>query len=42
VKNTPTLFINDREVRGSFSPERLHQAIDAALLAENNPESFRG
>jgi len=31
VKNTPTLFINDREVRTSFSPERLHEAIDAAL-----------
>ena len=31
VKNTPTLFINDREVRTAFSPERLHEAIDAAL-----------
>jgi protein-disulfide isomerase len=39
VKNTPTLFINDREVRASFSPERLHQAIDAAL-AETTPKGF--
>ena len=39
VKNTPTLFINDREVRNSFSPERLHEAIDAAL-AETTPKAF--
>jgi protein-disulfide isomerase len=39
VKNTPTLFINDREVRASFSPERLHEAIDAAL-AETTPKAF--
>jgi protein-disulfide isomerase len=39
VKNTPTLFINDREVRASFSPERLHEAIDAAL-AETTPKGF--
>ena len=38
VKNTPTLFINDREVRNSFSPERLHEAIDAAL-AETTPKA---
>jgi len=39
VKNTPTLFINDREVRASFSPERLHEVIDAAL-AETTPKAF--
>jgi protein-disulfide isomerase len=39
VKNTPTLFINDREVRPFFSPERLHEAIDAAL-AESTPKAF--
>jgi len=39
VKNTPTLFINDREVRTAFSPERLHQAIEAAL-AEATPKAF--
>ncbi len=39
VKNTPTLFINDREVRNSFSPERLHEAIDAAL-AKTTPKAF--
>ena len=39
VKNTPTLFINDREVRAFSSPERLHEAIDAAL-AESTPKAF--
>jgi protein-disulfide isomerase len=39
VKNTPTLFINDREVRASFGPERLHEAIDAAL-AETTSKAF--
>jgi predicted DsbA family dithiol-disulfide isomerase len=39
VKNTPTLFINDREVRTAFSPERLHEAIDAAL-AETTSKAF--
>jgi len=39
VKNTPTLFINGREVRAVFSPERLHEAIDAAL-AETTPKAF--
>jgi len=38
VKNTPTLFINDRDVRTFFSPERLHEAIDAAL-AETTPKA---
>jgi len=38
VKNTPTLFINDREVRSPFSPERLHEAIDTAL-AETTPKA---
>ena len=39
VRNTPTIFINDREVRASFSPERLHEVIDAAL-AERTPKAF--
>ena len=39
VKNTPTFFINDREVRTAFSPERLHEAIDAAL-AETTSKPF--
>jgi len=38
VKNTPTLFINDHEVRSAFSSERLHEAIDAAL-AETTPKA---
>src|ERR1700680_4772853 len=38
VKNTPTLFIDDREVRAFFSPERLHEAIDVAL-AELTPKA---
>jgi protein-disulfide isomerase len=39
VKTTPTLFINDREVRAFSSPGRLHEAIDAAL-AESTPKAF--
>jgi protein-disulfide isomerase len=31
VKNTPTLFINDSELRGAFTRENLQAAIDAAL-----------
>jgi protein-disulfide isomerase len=31
VKNTPTIFINGREVVGGFRPEILKAAIDAAL-----------
>jgi protein-disulfide isomerase len=31
VKNTPTFFINGREVLGGFRPENLKAAIDAAL-----------
>jgi 2-hydroxychromene-2-carboxylate isomerase len=38
VKNTPTIFIDDREVHAFFSPERLHEAIDAAL-AESTPKA---
>jgi protein-disulfide isomerase len=38
VKNTPTLFINHHEVRPPFSPERLHEKIDAAL-AESTPKA---
>ena len=39
VKNTPTLFINDREVRAFSSPERLHEAIDAALAESTTKAS---
>lgn len=31
VKNTPTIFINGREVQNAFKPEILEQTIDAAL-----------
>jgi protein-disulfide isomerase len=31
VKNTPTIFVNGREVVGGFRPEILKAAIDAAL-----------
>jgi len=31
VKNTPTIFINGREVQGAFRREVLQAAIDAAL-----------
>ena len=31
VKNTPTIFINGREVLGAFKRENLQAAIDAAL-----------
>ncbi len=37
VKNTPTIFINGREVRNSFRPEVLKQAIDDALAQEKKP-----
>jgi protein-disulfide isomerase len=32
VKNTPTIFINGREVPPPFNPERLREAIDAAAM----------
>lgn len=31
VQNTPTIFINNREVIPPFTPERLHEAVAAAL-----------
>lgn len=31
VKNTPTIFINGREVQNGFRPENLKRVIDAAL-----------
>ena len=34
VKNTPTLFINDSQLRGAFTRENLQAAIDAALTAK--------
>jgi protein-disulfide isomerase len=36
VKNTPTLFINDRELGHPFSPEHLRVEIDAALSGKKN------
>jgi protein-disulfide isomerase len=39
VKNTPTLFINDRQVRTFFSPEHLHETIDAALAESTSKAS---
>ena len=36
VKNTPTLFINGHEFPPPFNPERLHEAIDAAMPAKNS------
>jgi protein-disulfide isomerase len=34
VKNTPTIFINDRELPPPFTPERLHEAVDTAMGGE--------
>jgi protein-disulfide isomerase len=36
VKNTPTLFINGREVPAPFNRENLAQAIEAAMTANKN------
>lgn len=36
VKNTPTLFINGREVGTPFTREKLQEAIDAALAQGKN------
>ena len=36
VKNTPTIFINGREFPPPFNPDRLQQAIDAAIAAKNS------
>jgi protein-disulfide isomerase len=36
VKNTPTLFINGHEFPPPFNPERLHEAIDAAMADKNS------
>lgn len=37
VKNTPTIFINGRQVRNSFRPEVLKQAIEDALAEKKKP-----
>ena len=37
VKNTPTLFINNRETPPPFTLERLHEAIDAAIAENKKP-----
>ena len=36
VKNTPTVSINGREVRGIFTSGALHAAIDAAIAQNKN------
>ncbi|HLW34826.1 MAG TPA: thioredoxin domain-containing protein [Chthoniobacterales bacterium] len=36
VKNTPTIFINGRELPPPFNPERIQEAIDAAIAAKNS------
>jgi protein-disulfide isomerase len=36
VQNTPTLFINSRVAAPPFTPERLHEAIDAAMPGHKN------
>ena len=36
VKNTPTLFINGREFPPPFNPDRLQEAIEAAIAAKNS------
>ena len=36
VKNTPTLFINGREIPGPFTRESLQEAIDAAISANKS------
>jgi protein-disulfide isomerase len=36
VKNTPTIFLNGHEFPPPFNPERLHEAIDAAIAAKNS------
>ena len=36
VQNTPTIFINNQLVTPPFSPERLHEAIDAAMPAHKS------
>ena len=36
VKNTPTIFINGQEFPPPFNPERLHEAIDAAMPSKNS------
>ena len=36
VKSTPTIFINGQELPPPFNPDRLHEAIDAAMAAKNS------
>jgi protein-disulfide isomerase len=36
VKNTPTIFINGQEFPPPFNPERLREAIDAAMAPKNS------
>jgi protein-disulfide isomerase len=36
VKNTPTIFINGREFPPPFNPDRLKEAIDAAVAEKNS------
>lgn len=36
VKNTPTIFLNGHELPPPFNPERLREAIDAAIAAKKS------
>lgn len=36
VQNTPTIFINGHEFPPPFNPDRLHEAIDAAMASKNS------
>jgi protein-disulfide isomerase len=36
VENTPTIFINNQLITPPFTPERLHEAIDAALAGQKS------
>jgi protein-disulfide isomerase len=38
VRNTPTIFINNREVVPPFSPERLREAVEAAMPGHKTPK----
>lgn len=37
VKNTPTIFVNGKELRGTFDEATIKAAIDAALASKKQP-----
>ena len=37
VRNTPTIFVNNSEMRGAFTRENLRAAIETALVAKKKP-----